>query len=941
MEEKISVDFGDLSYATSVKHEDAYLQLWQEDLGLKKVIISSNHCNYRNLSIDLEYDRNMLEINTYVVDAVAAYDGPYLGYGDPTRPLPEGKRKPAYDLLRRKHFFDLIDQKEQAVLLQIKSKTQTGNTKVVLSIKDQDELMGKLDINVEILALEYSLDDFSFEMWQYPYSTAEYYQVEPFSPAHFSLIKPSLKQYKNMGGSTITASILEDPWARQTFSDNEIHYPSMIKWEVNDQGEMTYDYTQFDQWVHFNKKLGLGDRIILYSMAPWHESFTYWNKGKLVYESYDINGALYEKRWRHFLEDLTQHLMDKDWFENCYIGIDERGFHPKPFSIIKRVKNIHAQSLKTAAAVDNIDQHYDLALSVDLLSVGDHVVKTKAARYQELYYQRRKKGLKTTLYSCTEHYPGNFLLSHPVESYWSIINAAHFSDGFLRWAFDAWVKDPLKDGTHNAFEPGDTFFIYPYNQPSYRLLMMQDALMDVHKLKTIAKQFPQQVDAVFEKLKFRAQIKRGKMSEIDLHNLIVEISQFKQDLVHLSFHYLENIEDKSHKQLLNDKMIPNQLETIKLDDKYLTVIEKKPNTKRQYLGQPDLVLTQTNRLISVYPQGHGKGPLIMQISDDEGSTWREYFDKPISWQGSQETPTLYSLKFLNGKEKIILISGCPGWGKDLSGSSYGFNTSLSSDDGDTWSEFKNWYQQIEGKDNPTIVAMSSLIQLKDSEGRDEERWLGIYHDYEYRNYKTILTFDQDGNEHWSQPEALIPEYRSLEEKYKMCEIGLLRKPDDHQIIAIARSQSHRDPSTIMISKDEGLTWSKPRYLPNSLAGERHKLIYNKKLDNVMISFREIIYDVDGKLPINEQTDWIAGDWILWVGTFSDLLEGKQGSYRILLKEDFTPSLKMGDTGYAGIVVLKDGTCLLHGYGHWDQSFSSQWEKGVTRDLCYIVQAKFK
>jgi hypothetical protein len=27
--------------------------------------------------------------------------------------------------------------------------------------------------------------------------------------------------------------------------------------------------------------------------------------------------------------------------------------------------------------------------------------------------------------------------------------------GFLRWAYDAWVADPLNDTTHNAFEAGD------------------------------------------------------------------------------------------------------------------------------------------------------------------------------------------------------------------------------------------------------------------------------------------------------------------------------------------------------------------------------------------------------------------------------------------------------------------------------------------------------
>ena len=55
--------------------------------------------------------------------------------------------------------------------------------------------------------------------------------------------------------------------------------------------------------------------------------------------------------------------------------------------------------------------------------------------------------------------------------------------------------------------------------------------------------------------------------------------------------------------------------------------------------------------------------------------------------------------------------------------------------------------------------------------------------------------------------------------------------------------------------------------------------------------------------------------------------------------------KSGDTGYAGILVLDDGTFIMHSYGHFDEEFSKNaFESGnynVRTDLCYIKQAKFK
>ena len=42
--------------------------------------------------------------------------------------------------------------------------------------------------------------------------------------------------------------------------------------------------------------------------------------------------------------------------------------------------------------------------------------------------------------------------------------------------------------------------------------------------------------------------------------------------------------------------------------------------------------------------------------------------------------------------------------------------------------------------------MASLIQLKDKNGNNIQKWMGVYHDVNYVNYKTYLTFDESGNE---------------------------------------------------------------------------------------------------------------------------------------------------------------------------------------------------
>lgn len=372
-------------------------------------------------------------------------------------------------------------------------------------------------------------------------------------------------------------------------------------------------------------------------------------------------------------------------------------------------------------------------------------------------------------------------------------------------------------------------------------------------------------------------------------------------------------------------------------------MHKSLDTSNQYFGQPDMIRTKSGRLITSFPQGHGKGPLIMKISDDDGATWTRKTDIPASWAGSQETPTLYMLNLADGTERIMMITACPGWGTDSAGNRYGWNTSYSDDNGETWTGYRHWQSNrtYDNANNDAIVAMASLVQLKDSDGNDIQKWMGVYHNYAYVNFRTYLTFDENGDEQWSESEPYLTQWRSIESAYQMCEIGMFRSPDGKRIIGLARSQSHNNPATLIYSDDEGETWSKPMDLPGSLAGERHKIAYDPISGRLLVTFREINYDLNGNNRFDGGNDWNAGDWVAWVGTYDQLINQEDGEYRILLAEDWANNAKSGDTGYAGVAVLDDGTFIMDTYGHWDKEFSQNWPGGVTTDRCYIKQAKFK
>ena len=188
-----------------------------------------------------------------------------------------------------------------------------------------------------------------------------------------------------------------------------------------------------------------------------------------------------------------------------------------------------------------------------------------------------------------------------------------------------------------------------------------------------------------------------------------------------------------------------------------------------YLGHPDSVLLKNGDILTVYPHGHGKGAVLNKISADGGLSYTKCIAvPPESWKKSLETPTVYRLEFSDGTpDKLILVSANSKWpDMDTPG---GFNCSVSCDEGETWSEFETFYSKAGGCDLIPIVAMASLTRLKEN-GKFVDKWMGFFHDGNFYNYKTILSFTPDGRVCWSKPEKYFAAHRDAELRSNMCEV---------------------------------------------------------------------------------------------------------------------------------------------------------------------------
>lgn len=381
---------------------------------------------------------------------------------------------------------------------------------------------------------------------------------------------------------------------------------------------------------------------------------------------------------------------------------------------------------------------------------------------------------------------------------------------------------------------------------------------------------------------------------------------------------------------------------------------------REYQGHPDSVLLDNGNILTVFPKGHGKGETVMMISTDQGRTYTDVFNesnpKPDSFYNTQETPTVYKLNFTDGTQKLITISARPGWvssGKNGEGWDAAISASLDENgkcNGLEWSAHENFYgpnasrekyYREKGDDYDAIVAMSSLTQMKGENGNLIDKWMATFHDYAFYVYKTFLTFNEDGSMEWSEPERLLgqnDEYREVEIREKFCEVEILRSPDGKELAAIFRAQAHYTFSYVSFSTDEGVTWSEPQTVSAELTGERHKAEYDATTGKLIITMRSIHY------PIRPGAGWDSRGWVAWIGDYEDLKKGADGCGDMLVKLANTYDVGTSeitefcnaDTGYAGLVVLADGTVVTTSYGTF--SPSNDPELG---DKTYVMTKRFK
>ena len=331
---------------------------------------------------------------------------------------------------------------------------------------------------------------FRLDLWQNPWVIAWYYHVTPWSEEHKALLRTHLKLYADAGGKYVTTYAVHSPWQDNSYMIEG----GMIEWIKQRDESWKFDYRIFDEYVALAMAVGIDKAITIYTPVPWANRFRYLDEqtGNYVHATWPPESEAFRRVWHAFLTDLQHHLQQKGWLDKTYLGINENEL-ATTLAAIKVIKD-HSKTWRITYAGD---WHAELDGVLDDYSYVHGKEPT-----MDVVRARSAKGFTTTYYvCCTPPVPNTFVYSPPAEGRWlGWYAAAYGYDGFLRWAYDAWPADPVRDARHVLWPAGDTFLVYPGADSSIRFEKLREGIVDYEKIRRVRQQAAQSADSDVKRL---------------------------------------------------------------------------------------------------------------------------------------------------------------------------------------------------------------------------------------------------------------------------------------------------------------------------------------------------------------------------------------------------------------------------------------------------------
>lgn len=331
--------------------------------------------------------------------------------------------------------------------------------------------------------------------WFHPDCLADYYGVEPFSEAHWNIMKNFLETAAERGVNMILTCLFTP--ALDTLIGGERTTVQLVRVKKDAQGYQ-FDYSRFHRWIEMCKEIGFEYFEMSHLFAQWGAKFPpkivaeVDGKEKRIF-GWDtpVEDGEYSKFLEAFLPTLIHELKEENILEKTYFHVSDE---PTIYNAdsYKKAWDMVCPYIEKYPVIDALSH-------VELYEKG--IVK-KPVPTNDSIHEFLDMGLKQAwvYYCCAQgDRVSNRYITMPgwrtrilgVQLY------RYQMEGFLHWGYNFYNSqyslhtiDPyqVNDG-EDAFPAGDPFVVYPGKDgkpvESVRLLLMEDALLDVRILEML------------------------------------------------------------------------------------------------------------------------------------------------------------------------------------------------------------------------------------------------------------------------------------------------------------------------------------------------------------------------------------------------------------------------------------------------------------------------
>ena len=355
------------------------------------------------------------------------------------------------------------------------------------------------------------------------------------------------------------------------------------------------------------------------------------------------------------------------------------------------------------------------------------------------------------------------------------------------------------------------------------------------------------------------------------------------------------------RQILNAISIP----TLDISGETQRHVIVAQGTPRHFEGHPHTLLMPDGKTMFCAWQArrnnsseHGAPGGNLKRSEDGGLTWSGMLDVPDNWREiGHGSPALHRLVDSKGIARLFIFQRTE--------NRETFLQAMSVDDGRTWSPM----EPVQSDD--PIFGWTAPISIEAVDaGRKHLMWYerdpntpGVEgSSFVGQIWQSAST---DGGLTWGESRPVVT-------RGEASEPSVVRSPDGRQLLMLIRNGCQNRQglgnSLYATSDDEGQTWAEAEELPAATTGDRHLGRYARG-GRLVIVFRDMFREGGGQLDTTDDPDARPSHFVAWVGRYEDIVEGREGQYRIELLH----SHEGWNHGYAGLEVLPDGTFVATTY----------------------------